>query len=155
MLSGDVYETNRWQRVWVFEAFWEVLFLFVLCTILILWRPTKNNTRYAYSEELSPEDYELAEGESFCSFWCPIFSHFLMSLTAATANSTTDQPTLSFGETATVRTTAVPVQQEPDSASAPAPASPSQPPSATATRPKNPLAGFALLDEEDDDSKLD
>eukprot|EP01027_Heterolobosea_sp_BB2_P018653 GEZU01026250.1.p1 GENE.GEZU01026250.1~~GEZU01026250.1.p1 ORF type:complete len:388 (+),score=69.68 GEZU01026250.1:432-1595(+) len=51
--SGAV--ATRWQTLWTLDAYWEILFFIVFCTIMFLWRPTKNNTRYAYSQ-LSTEN---------------------------------------------------------------------------------------------------
>jgi len=44
------------MTTWVWTAFWHVLYLVVLLAIAVLWRPTTNNTRYAYSE--MPQDGE-------------------------------------------------------------------------------------------------
>ena len=38
-----------WQEMWLLEGFWHVLFSFLLLTMMILWRPSANNNRYAYS----------------------------------------------------------------------------------------------------------
>jgi len=39
------------------DAFWHVLFSIILVVIMILWRPTNNNQRYAFSPLLdNPED---------------------------------------------------------------------------------------------------
>ena len=44
----------------MWTAFWHLLYLAVLLVIAVLWRPTDNNTRYAYSEmEPQPEEYTL------------------------------------------------------------------------------------------------
>lgn len=41
------YET--WRIFWWNEASWQLVFLVVLVGIMILWRPTLNNSRYAYA----------------------------------------------------------------------------------------------------------
>jgi len=41
---------NIWQTNWLWTAFWQILYLIILVAIVFLWRPTSNNTRYAYSE---------------------------------------------------------------------------------------------------------
>lgn len=38
-----------WENFWVQEAFLHILFTIVLVGILVLWRPTMNNSRYAYA----------------------------------------------------------------------------------------------------------
>merc|ERR1712137_146032 len=43
-------EDAMWGSWWLFKAFWEVLYFVVLVAIAVLWRPTTNNTRYAYAE---------------------------------------------------------------------------------------------------------
>jgi len=42
----------------VWTAIWHLLYLAILLGIAVLWRPTHNNTRYAYSE-MSPEPDEF------------------------------------------------------------------------------------------------
>jgi len=49
---------DTWQTDWIWTAFWHILYLAILVSIAIIWRPTTNNTRYAYNE-LSVD----AEGE--------------------------------------------------------------------------------------------
>jgi len=41
---------GMWRSIWVWTAFWHVLYFVILVAIVILWRPTQNNTRYAYQE---------------------------------------------------------------------------------------------------------
>jgi hypothetical protein len=43
-------EDAMWDTWWIFQAFWHVLYFFILLAIAVLWRPTTNNTRYAYRE---------------------------------------------------------------------------------------------------------
>lgn len=46
-----------WKDLWQDEAFWHVLFSSLLLVIMILWRPTNNNQRYAFTPLLdNPED---------------------------------------------------------------------------------------------------
>jgi len=54
VLEAEVDE--RWETWWMWEAFWHLLYFFVLLAIAILWRPTSNNTRYAYAELKEDED---------------------------------------------------------------------------------------------------
>mmetsp|Transcript_25349 Transcript_25349/g.81712 ORF Transcript_25349/g.81712 Transcript_25349/m.81712 type:complete len:302 (-) Transcript_25349:55-960(-) len=41
-----------WEGQWVFDAFWETLYLVILVAIMILWRPSENSLRYAYMQQL-------------------------------------------------------------------------------------------------------
>lgn len=46
-----------WLDLWEDEAFWHILFSLLLLVIMILWRPTNNNHRYAFTPLLdNPED---------------------------------------------------------------------------------------------------
>ncbi|XVF86930.1 hypothetical protein PTKIN_Ptkin18bG0080300 [Pterospermum kingtungense] len=53
--SNDVYN-EHWQNAWIIPACWQVLSLSLLCVICVLWAPSQNSTRYAYSEEAN-EDF--------------------------------------------------------------------------------------------------
>ncbi|XP_060532198.1 transmembrane protein 87A [Cylas formicarius] len=48
-----------WKDLWLEEAFWHILFSCILLVIMILWRPTNNNQRYAFVPLLDTGD----EGE--------------------------------------------------------------------------------------------
>ena len=43
-------EDSMWDTWWEFQAFWHILYYAILVAIVYLWRPTTNNTRYAYVE---------------------------------------------------------------------------------------------------------
>ncbi|CAG9861479.1 unnamed protein product [Phyllotreta striolata] len=45
-----------WKDIWVEEAYWHVLFSLLLLVIMILWRPTNNNQRYAFVPLLDTGD---------------------------------------------------------------------------------------------------
>jgi hypothetical protein len=47
-----------WHRLWLDQAFWHVLFSFMLLVIMILWRPTNNNQRFAFTQLLDETDDE-------------------------------------------------------------------------------------------------
>ncbi|XP_033100534.1 transmembrane protein 87A-like isoform X4 [Anneissia japonica] len=61
---------SKWNEIWLDDAYWHILFYIVLVVIIILWRPTANNQRYAYSaltdavedeeskEPMIPESFE-------------------------------------------------------------------------------------------------
>ncbi|XP_043661931.1 transmembrane protein 87A [Drosophila teissieri] len=49
--------TPGWRDIWVDTGFWHILFSVLLLVIMILWRPTNNNQRYAFTPLLdNPED---------------------------------------------------------------------------------------------------
>jgi hypothetical protein len=48
MSSGNGTESN-WQYYWTIDALWEVTYFVLFVSIAILWAPSKNNQRYAYS----------------------------------------------------------------------------------------------------------
>jgi len=55
---------TQWKDLWVDEAFWHLLFSVILCVIMVLWRPSKNNQRYAFTPLLDKEeDYTSDEEE--------------------------------------------------------------------------------------------
>lgn len=43
--------SELWRRAWIIPAFWTVLAYLLLTVICVLWSPSHNPTRYAYSEE--------------------------------------------------------------------------------------------------------
>jgi hypothetical protein len=55
-----------WSSEWLKTGFWHLLYFSVLTAIAILWRPTENNTRYAYVEsedaEIMLEEVHTVEG---------------------------------------------------------------------------------------------
>ncbi|KAK8921143.1 hypothetical protein KSP39_PZI020745 [Platanthera zijinensis] len=57
--STDVFN-ERWQRAWIIPAFWQVLTFSLLCMICVLWAPSQNSMRYAYSAD-SSEEFEREE----------------------------------------------------------------------------------------------
>ena len=53
---------TQWKDLWVDDAFWHLLFSVILCVIMVLWRPSKNNQRYAFTPLLDrDEDYSSEE----------------------------------------------------------------------------------------------
>ncbi|XP_073967030.1 transmembrane protein 87A-like isoform X1 [Choristoneura fumiferana] len=52
-----------WKEVWMDEAYWHILFASVLTVIMVLWRPTNNNQRYAFTPLLDNADDEDDEEE--------------------------------------------------------------------------------------------
>ncbi|XP_008102435.1 transmembrane protein 87A isoform X2 [Anolis carolinensis] len=60
---------SDWQEVWVDDAVWRLLFSMILFAIMVLWRPSANNQRFAFSplseEEEDDEQKEPMLKESF------------------------------------------------------------------------------------------
>lgn len=52
-LTSCLYD---WHKLWMDEAFWHLEFSAVLLVIMILWRPTQNNQRYAFTPLLDASD---------------------------------------------------------------------------------------------------
>ncbi|XP_011189488.2 transmembrane protein 87A [Zeugodacus cucurbitae] len=58
--------TPFWRNIWFDTAFWHVLFSVLLLVIMILWRPTNNNQRYAFTPLLdAPDDEDDDEEDQF------------------------------------------------------------------------------------------
>ncbi|KAJ6667289.1 hypothetical protein lerEdw1_017267 [Lerista edwardsae] len=60
---------SDWQELWVDDAIWRLLFSMILFVIMVLWRPSANNQRFAFSplseEEEDDEQKEPMLKESF------------------------------------------------------------------------------------------
>lgn len=61
-----------WKELWLDEGFWHILFSFILFVIIILWRPSNNSQRFAFTPLLDEEvdlddDDEAQETEVFDS----------------------------------------------------------------------------------------
>lgn len=58
--------SELWQIAWIIPAFWTLLAYSLLAVICVLWAPSRNPTRYAYSEEtgddLEEEGISLTSG---------------------------------------------------------------------------------------------
>ncbi|XP_061339207.1 uncharacterized protein LOC133285904 [Gastrolobium bilobum] len=52
--------SELWQRAWIIPAFWTLFAYVLLLVICILWAPSQNPTRYAYSEETGDDFDEEA-----------------------------------------------------------------------------------------------
>eukprot|EP00250_Pteridium_aquilinum_P014793 c22203_g2_i1 orf=316-1866(-) len=51
---------ERWQNEWIILAFWNAISFVLLCVVCLLWAPSKNATRYAYSDE-AIDDFDSEE----------------------------------------------------------------------------------------------
>ncbi|XP_027200090.2 transmembrane protein 87A isoform X1 [Dermatophagoides pteronyssinus] len=49
---------STWKYLWIDEAYWHILFSIILVAIMILWRPSNNNQRYAFTSLLMDESQE-------------------------------------------------------------------------------------------------
>ncbi|CAD5213967.1 unnamed protein product [Bursaphelenchus okinawaensis] len=47
-----------WKELWVDTAFWHVFFCVILVMIMVLWRPSQNNQRYAFTPLLDNSEDE-------------------------------------------------------------------------------------------------
>ncbi|VDK55949.1 unnamed protein product [Anisakis simplex] len=56
-----------WKEYWIDTAFWHVLFCSILVVIMVLWRPSQNNQRYAFTPLLDDSEDENDEDELFNS----------------------------------------------------------------------------------------
>jgi len=54
---------TEWKDLWVDEAFWHLLFSVLLCVIMVLWRPSQNNQRYAFTPLLDDGDDDDVSSE--------------------------------------------------------------------------------------------
>jgi len=54
---------TEWRDLWVDDAFWHLLFSALLCVIMVLWRPSNNNQRYAFTPLLDEDDDYSSEEE--------------------------------------------------------------------------------------------
>lgn len=52
-----------WRNLWLDEAFWHLLFSVILLVIMVLWRPSQNNQRYAFTPLLDGEEDASSEDE--------------------------------------------------------------------------------------------
>ncbi|MCE3049268.1 hypothetical protein HAX54_044489 [Datura stramonium] len=50
--------SELWRRAWIIPAFWTLLAYLLLLVICILWAPSNNPTRYAYSGETLDDEEE-------------------------------------------------------------------------------------------------
>jgi len=57
-LTVSLDSDSSWRFAWLWSGIWHLLYLAILISIAVLWRPTDNNTRYAYSE-VAPEPDEF------------------------------------------------------------------------------------------------
>lgn len=59
---------TTWKDMWLDDAYWHILFSALLLVIMILWRPTKNNVRYAFvplMETIEDEEEEQLVNDAY------------------------------------------------------------------------------------------
>ena len=49
--------------MWLDEGFWHILFSFILLIIIILWRPSNNSQRFAFTPLLDNDEDNDAEDD--------------------------------------------------------------------------------------------
>eukprot|EP01114_Cavostelium_apophysatum_P013900 TRINITY_DN3471_c0_g1_i1.p1 TRINITY_DN3471_c0_g1~~TRINITY_DN3471_c0_g1_i1.p1 ORF type:complete len:517 (+),score=116.30 TRINITY_DN3471_c0_g1_i1:212-1762(+) len=60
VLAVSVADSDKnWKTGWLWKTCWQILYFVILLAIAIIWRPTSNNTRYAYSEMTSIDNDEI------------------------------------------------------------------------------------------------
>ncbi|KAF2319297.1 hypothetical protein P3X46_025878 [Hevea brasiliensis] len=52
--------SEMWQKAWIISAFWTLLAFVLLLVICLLWAPSHNPTRYAFSEETVDDSDEAS-----------------------------------------------------------------------------------------------
>ncbi len=57
LFLNDNGGTNKyWRHRWTVDALWEIIYFLIFVSIAVLWAPSNNSQRYAYSIELSQLD---------------------------------------------------------------------------------------------------
>ena len=52
---------QNWRELWLDDAFWHILFTFILIVIMILWRPSTNPERLFYAVVYEEDDFDEPE----------------------------------------------------------------------------------------------
>jgi len=50
-----------WKELWLDEGFWHILFSFILLVIIVLWRPSNNSQRFAFTPLLDNDEDDIDE----------------------------------------------------------------------------------------------
>jgi hypothetical protein len=53
-----------WTALWLKECFWPLLFTILLVVVMVLWRPSSNAVRFAYSAVSNDDDEEIQRKET-------------------------------------------------------------------------------------------
>lgn len=70
---------GEWKQLWIDQAFWHLQFSAVLLVIMVLWRPTQNNQRYAFTPMLDGASDD-EENELFMAFSLDNFGEYCLLL---------------------------------------------------------------------------
>lgn len=81
-----IFCISDWKEVWMDEAYWHILFAGVLTVIMVLWRPTNNNQRYAFTPLLDNAEDDEEEEEQFVN------DAYGVKMRATNINETPDVP---------------------------------------------------------------
>lgn len=76
ILIFQLFLFQGWENKWFDEAFWHILFSVLLLVIMILWRPTNNNQRYAFTPLLDNPEDEDDDGKLILNGFPFLFSSF-------------------------------------------------------------------------------
>lgn len=74
-----------WKELWVDEGFWHVLFSLLLLVIMILWRPTNNNQRYAFTPLLDNPDDEDDDDDEEDQFVSDVYGVKIRGITRSSS----------------------------------------------------------------------
>jgi len=44
-----------WRGWWIFDGYWDILYLVITAIVAFLWKPNQDNQRYAFSAQLQDE----------------------------------------------------------------------------------------------------
>lgn len=67
MVVDKVQGSPDWRNQWLKDGFWHILFFVILVSISVLWRPTNNNARFAYSPLETIDESENVVTPNFAS----------------------------------------------------------------------------------------
>jgi len=57
------YQDSMWSFWWVWEAFWQISYLYLTLIVAFLWRPNSNNKRYAFSAQVATGETHSGQEE--------------------------------------------------------------------------------------------
>jgi len=57
--TEDIAVGGEWATTWMNDAVWEALYFVMLLAIMVLWQPSKNAQRYAFSHEVRRTDCDI------------------------------------------------------------------------------------------------
>ncbi len=54
---------SQWESRWIYDGFWDIIYLLILIPIMILWRPTLNSQQYEYTKVAGDDFYDDEDGD--------------------------------------------------------------------------------------------